>query len=107
MENKRNETQYRLNFLLSIIIIALPFLLGNIPYLNLLFLGVEQKVTYFWIAALIVFRPQLKIVVYFLMALFFVHYLLIIFFNNFGSATLGIILYISLIYLYLRLVKNQ
>ncbi len=91
------------SLLLVIILISAPLLLANVPYLNLLFLGIVKKLIYGLVVVLFIVQPKIENVIYFLILLMLAQYFLLVFRINSILDAYGLIFYTALIYIFIKL----
>ncbi len=88
--------------MLGVLLVLLPTMLANVPYLNLLVLETDQRLVYLWVAALLIFRPTTNKIVLFILILLGLHFISLLLGQDIGSGVLGVVMYISLIYIFFK-----
>ena len=89
--------------LLTVVIVIITSVLLNVPYVNLLFLGIVERLVYGWIVVLLIFQPGIEKIVKFLILELIVWGGLLIIGNNFISEISGLTVYVSLVYMFFKL----
>jgi hypothetical protein len=93
-------------YIVGFLLILLPSVLANIPYLNLLVLETDQRLVYFWVAALLIFSPKIRIIVMFILILLCFHLVSLLLHQDVGSNVLGLVMYTSIIYIWFKLMSS-